>query len=168
MRKKAALAMGLMLASVGAVRGDEPRPVPLTRPEMKQYLEDMKARKPRIPLPELTEDEKAKLGERGSEYESRLRTLYLPPGEGFGFGGGGGGGGPAGAGAGGGGGGGAARGPPRPGDPAAKHPAKPTAGTALGRNTVQDLSPDQTFNTELFWTGSRTNNFQYCLGHQES
>src|SRR3954471_19563290 len=87
MRKTAALAMGLMLASVGAVCADEPRPVPLTRPEMKQYLEDMKARKPRIPLPELTEDERAKLGERGSSYESRLRSLYLPPGEGFGFGG---------------------------------------------------------------------------------
>jgi hypothetical protein len=29
---------------------------------MKQLIEDMKARKPRIPLPELTDVEKAKLG----------------------------------------------------------------------------------------------------------
>src|SRR3982750_2259293 len=89
MLKSSALAMALMLASAGAVRGDEPRPVPLTRPEMKQYLEDMKARKPRIPLPELTEEDKAKLRERGTGYESRLRYHYLPAGEGFGFGGGG-------------------------------------------------------------------------------
>ena len=59
---------------------NEPRPVPLTRPEMKQLLEDMKARKPRIPLPELTEDEKKKLGERGAGYESRLRYHYIPGG----------------------------------------------------------------------------------------
>src|SRR5215211_1238036 len=57
---------------------DSPRPIPLTRPEMKQYLEDMKARKPRIPLPELTEAEKAKLGERGASYEARLRYHYMP------------------------------------------------------------------------------------------
>ncbi len=147
MRKTAALAMGLMLASVGAVKGDEPRPVPLTRPEMKQFLEDMKARKPRIPLPELTAEEKAKLGERGSSYESRLRALYLPPGEGFGFGGGNR---PAAAGAG----------------DAPKREATP--GAAFGRNTDPNMSLDYAFKTELFWIVSRTNNCQYCLGHQES
>jgi hypothetical protein len=40
---------------VGAVpvpaRAEDPRPTPLTRPEMKQLLEDMKQRKPRIPSP---------------------------------------------------------------------------------------------------------------------
>ncbi len=61
-----------------------PLPVPLTRPELKQYLEDLKGRRPRIPLPELTTEEKAKLGERGTGYESRLRNLYLPAGEGRG------------------------------------------------------------------------------------
>lgn len=67
---------------------NEPRPTPLTRPEMKQYLEDMKARKPRIPLPELTEEDKAKLGERGGSYEGRLRYHYMPQsGEGRGAGG---------------------------------------------------------------------------------
>src|SRR4051812_26074436 len=67
-----------------------PRPIPLTRPEMKQYLEDMKARTPRIPLPELTEEDKAKLGDRGTGYESRLRYHYLPGSEtrGGAFGGG--------------------------------------------------------------------------------
>jgi hypothetical protein len=81
------------MAAAGAARaqgpGDRPLPVPLTRPEMKQYLEDLKQRKPRIPLPDLTEEDKAKLGERGASYESRLRYHYLPRGEGqggFGFG----------------------------------------------------------------------------------
>src|SRR5262245_10585748 len=84
-----------LLAAAGIVRAEdpkvEPRPVPLTRPEMKQYLEDMKERMPRIPLPELTEEEKTQLGERGASYESRLRALYLPAGSGFGGGGGSGG-----------------------------------------------------------------------------
>src|ERR1700722_20931919 len=68
-----------------------PRPIPLTRPEMKKFLEDMKKRQPRIPLPELTAEEKAKLGERGGGYESRLRALYLAGAGGGGLGGGGGG-----------------------------------------------------------------------------
>ena len=81
-------AIGVLLASAGLVRGDEPLPVPLTRPEVKQYLEDLKNRKPRIPLPELTEEEKAKLGERGAGYEGRLRSHYMPPGDAMGgFGG---------------------------------------------------------------------------------
>jgi alkylhydroperoxidase family enzyme len=83
--------LGLVLAPAGAARadeggGDKPRSVPLTRTEVKQYLEDMKARTPRIPLPELTEEEKAKLGERGGGYEGRLRYHYLG-GEGRGGGG---------------------------------------------------------------------------------
>jgi hypothetical protein len=69
----------------GMVCGDEPadtpRPVPLTRPDMKKLLEDMKDRKPRIPLPELTEEEKEKLGDRGTGYENRLRYHYLHSGE---------------------------------------------------------------------------------------
>ena len=65
-----------------------PLPIPLTRPEMKQYLEDLKGRKPRIPLPKLTEEELAQLGERGASYEGRLRFHYMPAGDamgGFGF-----------------------------------------------------------------------------------
>jgi alkylhydroperoxidase family enzyme len=143
MRKATALAMFLMLATSGPLKADEPRAVPLTRPEMKQFLEDMKARKPRIPLPELTEDEKAKLGEREANYENRLRTLYLP--EGWGFGGPGGG----------------NRG-------AAATPKAAAGGAGLGRNSDTNMSLDYAFKTELFWIVSRTNNCQYCLGHQES
>src|SRR5437764_11533802 len=89
-----ASALGL-LAAAGFAPADEPpatpRPVPLTRPEMKQLLEDMKARTPRIPLPELTAEEKEQLGERGNNYEGRLRYHYMPwtrgeAGRGAGFG----------------------------------------------------------------------------------
>ena len=53
---------------------------------MKQSLEDLKGRTPRIPLPELTEEEKANRGQRGAGYEARLRLYYLPRGEGQGGG----------------------------------------------------------------------------------
>jgi hypothetical protein len=61
-----------------------PRPVPLTRPELKQYLENMKTRKPLIPLPALSAEEKAQLGERAGSYEARLRYHYMPAGDGRG------------------------------------------------------------------------------------
>lgn len=61
-----------------------PLPTPLTRPEMKQALEDLKARTPRIPLPPLTADDRAALGERAGSYEARLRYHYMPAGEGRG------------------------------------------------------------------------------------
>ena len=140
MQKMTSLMLGLMLLAPGFARGDEPRAVPLTRPEMKRFLEDMKVRKPRIPLPEVTEDEKAKLGDREASYENRLRTLYLP--EGWGFGGPG------------------TR--PAPGT----NPA-PGVGNS-GRNTDPAMTLDYAFKTELFWIVSRANNCQYCLGHQES
>jgi hypothetical protein len=86
MRFVTAMVAGWVMTSAGVARADgpgsAPLPVPLTRPEMKQYLEDLKARKPRIPLPELTAEEREKLGERGSAYEARLRSLYLPAGGG--------------------------------------------------------------------------------------
>jgi AhpD family alkylhydroperoxidase len=101
-----------------------PRAIPLTRPDMKQMLEDMKQRTPRIPLPPLTDEEKAKLGERGGGYEGRLRALY------GGYSGGAGGGGK--------------------------------------QDTDPNVSLDYKFKTQLFWIVSRTNNCQYCMGHQES
>ncbi|MFO0850652.1 MAG: hypothetical protein U0871_19155 [Gemmataceae bacterium] len=90
MTRTLATLLGLA-AAAGVGRADDPRPIPLTRPEMKQLLEDMKGRTPRIPLPPLTDAEKARLGEREAGYESRLRALYLGGGDGRGgFGGGGG------------------------------------------------------------------------------
>lgn len=74
----------LVVAAVfaGAARADDPAdqplPVPLTRPEMKQALEDLKDRTPRIPLPELTAEDRAELGDRADSYETRLRYHYTP------------------------------------------------------------------------------------------
>lgn len=59
-----------------------PRPIPLTRPELKDLLEDLKQRTPRIPLPELSAEEKQKLGNRAGDYEYRLRYHYMPQGDG--------------------------------------------------------------------------------------
>lgn len=113
----------------------EPRPIPLTRPEMKKYIENMKQRQPRIPLPELTEEEKAKLGERGGGYEGRLRSLYLGDiVQTFGFGGG------------------------RPGAAGGTTPATPPP---------TSMTLERPFRTQMFWIVCRTNNCQYCLGHQE-
>jgi alkylhydroperoxidase family enzyme len=87
-----ALALGVWAVPTPAADPptNEPRPTPLTRPEMKQLIEDMKARKPRIPLPELTEEDKKQLGERGGGYEGRLRYHYMGGSAGGGRTGGGG------------------------------------------------------------------------------
>ena len=81
--------LGLSLAA-GLARAEAPRaeplPVPLTRPELKQSLEDLKGRTPRIPLPALTAEERDRLGERGTGYESRLRSHYSSRSEGQGGG----------------------------------------------------------------------------------
>ena len=123
----------------GAVESaNAPRPIPLTRPEMKEYLEDMKGRAQRIPLPELTDAAREELGERSSSYESRLRYHYMQPGDGQGPGG-------QGRGAGGG-----------------------AGGGGFGRDNDPDNTLDYAFKVQLFWIVSRTNNCQYCLGHQES
>ena len=63
------------ISAAAAVAGEQssaPRAVPLTRPEMKQFLEDMKQRRPRIPLPEPTEEEKSQFGDGSFGYENRL------------------------------------------------------------------------------------------------
>lgn len=142
----------LILLAVAAVsassleadeRVETARPVPLTRPEMKQLLEDMKTRPLRIPLPDLTDADRAALGDRADSYEARLRHHYLPPGEVSVFGGG-------------------VR--PRTAD-AATAPA-PTQ-RDFSRNADEAMSLSYAFKTRLFWIVSRTNNCQYCLGHQE-
>jgi alkylhydroperoxidase family enzyme len=148
---------GLVVLSAGTARAENstsaPRPIPLTRPEMKQYIEDMKQRTPRIPLPPLSEEEKANLGDREAGYESRLRALYMPAGDGRGFSGNFGG--------------------SRPGGDGNSDGRKaPTTGRGAGGGFGRDSDPamtlDYKFKTSLFWIVSRTNNCQYCLGHQES
>ena len=53
------------------------RPTPLTRPEMKRLLEDVKVRVPRIPLPALSDSDREKLGPQADSYESRVKYHYL-------------------------------------------------------------------------------------------
>ena len=134
------LLSGLLALSAGTALGEEansdsPRPIPLTRPEVKQLLEEMKDRTPRIPLPELTDADREALGERADSYEARLRYHYAPqnPNRNDGRGAGGG------------------------------------EGLGGGRNREPDPNStlDYPFKTMLFWIVSRTNNCQYCLGHQE-
>src|SRR5688500_8696967 len=84
--------VSLAIETLSAEPSAIPRPIPLTRPEMKQFLEDMKQRTPRIPLPEMTAEEKERYGDDMSRaYGSRLRAHYMPRGnERFSFNGGGG------------------------------------------------------------------------------
>ncbi len=109
-------------------RNEGVRPIPLTRPEMKQMLEDVKQRQPRIPLPELTDVDRQALGERADNYETRLRYHYLSEDRSSGG----------------------------------------SRGSGFSRTPDPAMTLDNGFKVELFWIVSRTNNCQYCLGHQES
>jgi len=145
MRKLLTAAGGLLLTA-SLCPADEPvataRPVPRTRPEMKQFLEDMKSRELRIPLPELTGEQKAELGERSGSYESRLRYHYMPAGETSVFG--------------------SRSGSARPGGT-----SPPTPARDFTRNADENMSLSYAFKTRLFWIVARVNNCQYCMGHQE-
>lgn len=112
---------------------DQPLPVPLTRPEMKQALEDLKERTPRIPLPELSEDEREQLGDRADSYEARLRYHYLPSTP--------------------------DRGTPPP--VAGSSTARSGGYGELGRDPDPNMSLDYGFKVQLFWIVSRTNNCLY-------
>jgi AhpD family alkylhydroperoxidase len=140
-----AAAWSILIGAAGAQQVvTTPRPIPLTRPEMKQLLEELKARPVRIPLPELSPEEAARLGERQASYEMRLRETYLPPGT-----------------------------PsvvyanllPPPGGGAAAASAPRLRD--FTRNADENMSLSYAFKTRLFWIVSRTNNCHYCLGHQE-
>lgn len=138
----AACAALVALCAAARAADDAPRPTPVTRPAMKKMLEDMKARRERIPLPEPTAAEKEAAADdpQALSYENRLRSLYLPGTElrGYlGFGG---------------------SAPRRPDTPPPKVVIEPDPAVTL----------DYGFKTRLFWIASRANNCQYCLGHQES
>jgi AhpD family alkylhydroperoxidase len=136
------------------------RPTPLTRPEMKRLLEDVKVRVPRIPLPELSDSDREKLGLQADSYESRVKYHYLNGMDGS-----------------------------RSGSSNAATPnvrgsqenaAKANANSiqAHGQSRDRSLSSsrqqdplftlDNALKVELFWIVSRVNNCQYCIGHQES
>ena len=125
----------------GGAWGAEAAPeLMMTRPEMKRQIEALKHREARIPLPSLTPEEVA-AGKRSGN-NGRLRSLYLPESWL------------------------ASRSASRSStgaDPAAP-PSNPS-----GSATLSDRSsgPEYVFRKRLFWVVSRTNDCQYCLGHQE-
>jgi hypothetical protein len=146
-RLSASLLLSMVFSPAGLLFGaapeDIPRPVPTTRPEMKRLLEDVKIRTPRIPLPELTDEEQEKLGTQADSYESRLRFHYL---KGVDDG--------------------------RNGNPMGRTGqggAGRTGGGGGGRQEQEaGMTLENAFKVELFWIVSRVNNCQYCMGHQES
>jgi len=65
------LFVAIVPRSLGAdVVSDAPKPIPVTRPEIKQALEALKQRTPRLPLPASAE--------QGGVNNGRMRSLYIP------------------------------------------------------------------------------------------
>lgn len=149
MLNKSALLLPLAVIGFSVSLGDTPlktpRPIPATRAEMKELLEDMKKRPYRVPLPELTDKEKQELGERSTNYEARLRFNYIPPAEGTVFG----------------------AGRSRTTTTPATNGSANTPRSDFTRNADENMTLTYQFKTMLFWIVARTNNCQYCLGHQE-
>lgn len=141
MRLRTPLTYGLVLLflGLGPAVADEPKPIPKTRPEMKEALDALKYRKPRLPLPPPTEEELEQARRAAAERAAsgnptglrgggvvnngRMRQLYLP---------------------------------------------RDASARGVGsRNPDPAMKFDFRFSTELFWIVSRVNNCHYCLGHQE-
>lgn len=74
-----ALLLAVPWAAPAQEKAGRPKPVPVTRPELKRALEDLKFREPRLPLPPPTAADKAKSGDRPVANNGRMRQLYLPP-----------------------------------------------------------------------------------------
>ena len=135
------------------------RPTPLTRPELKRLLEDVKVRVPRIPLPELSDGDREKLGAQADSYESRVKYHYLNGIE-----------------------------PSRNNNSNSANSKASGAPVSAGAVNIADtgnasardrsigfsrqqdplFTLDNALKVELFWIVSRVNNCQYCIGHQES
>jgi alkylhydroperoxidase family enzyme len=128
----------ILLACLPPMAADDaPPPVPATREAMKRALEDSKHAAPRLPLPPVTEEEKARAAESaraapragrggglggGIVNNGRMRRHYLPAGVTMG---------------------------------------------GFSREPDPAMTLDNTFKTRLFWIVSRANNCTYCMGHQE-
>jgi len=141
---KAVLSVIVATLSVAAAPADDtasttPKSMPQTRPEMKKALEALKKREPRLPLKELTAEQRQQYGNRPVVNNGRMRTIYLPPSWSA-----------------------SSRGPAP-----ANAPANPASRSASGGNNDPAMTLDDAFKVKLFWIVSRGNNCHYCLGHQE-
>jgi alkylhydroperoxidase family enzyme len=138
------------LTAPTAIAGDEPPPVPVTRPEIKQVLEGSKHSRPRLPLPPLTDEQRqrAETGRAGQDRgglggivnNGRMRNYYLAPELRSEF-------------------------TSRAGTASARRDDPKAAVRARASDTSMPLDP--TFRVKFFWLVARLNNCYYCLGHQE-
>lgn len=110
---------------------------PLLRPEMKQLLEQLKTRQPRLPMPPAVEGQ-------ASVNNGRMRAYYLPESWT---------GGP--------------RPASNNNRPESNSAGNSNPSTPSNRNADPQMTLDNTFKVRLFWIVSRVNNCHYCLGHQE-
>lgn len=142
------LASLLCLACCSLTTAAEPaakaESVPLTRDDMKRTLDASKESVPRLPLPPVTDEEKAFIAEQeakakatgekprrfGLANNGRMRAYYLPE---YGF-----------------------------------QRTNDLERARAGTNRNSDSGLDQDLRTMIFWIVSRGNNCIYCLGHQES
>jgi uncharacterized peroxidase-related enzyme len=133
----------------GASATDDPPPVPLTRPELKQVLEESKRNEPRLKAPAPTPEQAAarQAGEGGRGPGNGLLPPELAGGyfmndgrvTGVGM-----------------------RDPNAPERPEAR-------ASAVSRITPDpNMTLDYAFKVMLFWIVSRSNNCIYCTGHQEN
>ncbi|MDG3002737.1 carboxymuconolactone decarboxylase family protein [Paludisphaera mucosa] len=142
------LASALLAPAVKA--GDEgaPSPVAVTRPGLKEVLEGSKKSQPRLPLPPLTPEEKARAEKAaanpnggvfaGIVNNGRMRNFYLAPEFRSEF-------------------------YVRPSDAGKTDPK-----TILRWGAGDPAMPlDPTVRIMFFWLVARANNCYYCLGHQE-
>ncbi len=144
-RTKAIAALSLALSLGRVASADEPKaassppPVPLTREDVKNALEGSKQATPRLPLPPLTEEQKARAAEAaknapdgglggGIVNNGRMRSYYL----------------------------------------SAYNIDSQRRSGGPGREPDPNMTLGYPFQTTLFWIVSRGNNCTYCLGHQES
>lgn len=145
------VASSLLSALVAPASADEPAapaPVAVTRPGLKQILEGSKSSKSRLPLPPLTEEEKARAEKAaanpnggvfaGIVNNGRMRNYYLAPEFRSEF-------------------------YVRPSDVGKTDPK-----SILRMGAGDPAMPlDPTVRIMFFWLVARANNCYYCLGHQE-
>jgi alkylhydroperoxidase family enzyme len=154
----------VLTLSVPAWASDPP-PVPLTRPEMKQLLEESKAFAPRLTPPEPTPEELAAAKERGNAFGNKGNIRNLLPRE-------------------------LRRGafffwdgrtqemdtialrdPKAPARSPSRSSSPANANANANRVRIDpdpNMTLDYAFKTMLFWIVSRGNNCIYCMGHQEA
>ncbi len=135
------LTMIALLATAAPVWADEPVAVPLTRPRLKQLLEDSKKFEPRLKAPAPAEGGLSAGGVR-SLLPPELRGGYFMQGgrsSGIGL-----------------------------RNPNAATRAEGQPARASGRAEPDpNMTLDPAYRTMLFWIVSRSNNCVYCIGHQE-